>query len=66
MLRERIITIRELKPDVTINQVKEEMRRGFERALGVELIDSELSDEELEMSREFMKKYSSDEWNFRR
>jgi len=66
LLKDRIVTIKELRPDVTMEQVKEEMKKGFARALNVEFIDGKLTDEELENSRRYMKKYSSDEWNFRR
>lgn len=64
---ERVTTAsRELGRRVTREEAVEALRRGFERALGVELVPGSLTEEELELARELVEKYRSREWNFRR
>lgn len=64
---ERVTTVeRELgrKPD--FEEVRSAMRTGFGASLGVELVESEPTDEEKEFTAELRPKYASDEWLRRR
>lgn len=67
-VEERVINLETLlkkKPD--IEMIKKLLKRGFEKALDIELIPSELSEHEKRLTDELKKeKYSTKEWNFRR
>jgi lipoate-protein ligase A len=64
---ERVTTIRrELGSEISFEEVRKAMERGFAKALGVELIPGELSDYEKELLVKFRKKYASPEWIYRR
>ena len=52
---------------VNYHQVKQAMKRGFEKALGIEFEESELTREELKLATKLERnKYSTKEWNFLR
>ena len=64
---ERVTTIRrELGRDVSFEEVRDAMEEGFGKALGVELVKGDLSDQERELVKKFREKYASREWIFRR
>jgi lipoate-protein ligase A len=64
---ERVTTIRQiLERNVSFEEVRVAMEKGFAKALGVELEPGDLSKYELELVTEFRKKYASREWRFRR
>lgn len=60
---ERVTTVeRELGKKPGFDEVAAAMRAGFEQALGVELIDGDLTTEEMKLATELKPKYASDEW----
>ena len=64
---ERVTTIRrELGREVSFEEVRQALYKGFNRALGVELIQGELSEYEEKLVRKFREKYASPEWIYRR
>jgi len=64
---ERVTTIRQvLDRKVSFEEVRAAMEKGFAKALGVELVNGELSTYENELVGEFREKYASREWRFRR
>lgn len=64
-LKQRITSINsELDKKVTCSELKNAMKKGFEGELGIEFIDSKLTQEEVKLSEELSsKKYSSVKWN---
>jgi lipoate-protein ligase A len=64
---ERVTTIRRvLGREVTFEEVRAAMEKGFAKALVVELVPGELTEYEAELVSKFRKKYASREWIFRR
>ena len=64
---ERVTTIRKvLDRNVSFEEVRVAMEKGFAKALGVELEAGELSDYEKELVAQYREKYASREWRFRR
>ena len=64
---ERVTTIRrELGRNVSIEEARQALYKGFRKALGVELVPGRLSDYELQLVEKYREKYTSPEWNFRR
>ena len=64
---ERVTTIRKiLDRNVSFEEVRAAMEKGFAKALGVKLEPGDLSDYEKELVTQFREKYSSKEWRFRR
>ena len=64
---ERVTTIRrELGRDISFEEVRDAMRKGFTEALSVKLLPGELSEHELELVKKFREKYASPEWIYRR
>ena len=64
---ERVTTIRQvLDRNVSFEEVRAAMEKGFAKALGVDLVKGELSSYEQELVGEFREKYASREWRFRR
>ena len=60
---ERVTTIeRELGRKPSFEEVKETMSEGFEKALGVELVEGELTNEEHGLAQNLRSKYTSEEW----
>jgi lipoate-protein ligase A len=65
--RERVTTIeRELGRAVGFEEASEALRAGFEEALGIELKEGALGDEERALAMELRGKYSSREWIYMR
>ncbi len=64
---ERVTSIRQiLDRKVSFEEVRAAMEKGFAKALGVELVDGELTPQETAYVAEFREKYASKEWRFRR
>ena len=64
---ERVTTIRRvLDRNISFNEVKKAMEKGFANALQVQLLRGDLSNYEKELVKKFREKYSSNEWKFRR
>lgn len=64
---ERVTSIRQvLNRQVSFEEVGAAMEKGFAKALGVELVKGELTQQEKEYVAEFRDKYASKEWRFRR
>ncbi len=64
---ERVTSIREvLDRRVSFEEVRAALEKGFEKALGVELVRGELTPQENEYMKGFREKYASHEWRFRR
>jgi lipoate-protein ligase A len=60
---ERVTTIeRELGRKPGFEEVRKAMSEGFADALGVGLVEGELTKEELELAAKLKPKYASDEW----
>ena len=60
---ERVTTMeRELGRRPGFADVRDSMRGGFEKALGIELVDDELTSHELELAAKLKPKYASNEW----
>ncbi len=67
MIEERVTTMKkELKRDVDAEEVKMALKRGFAKALDVELVDGSLTDMEKETRDSAKAKYESRDWVFRR
>ena len=67
-VEERVTTIRrELDRSISFEEVSKALRRGFEEALGIRLVDGALTKEELNLAEERRQtKYLTEEWNFKR
>lgn len=67
-IKERVInleTVLKKKPDIEI--IKNFLKKGFEKALEIELIPGDISEYEKQLIDKHIKeKYSTTEWNFRR
>jgi len=60
---ERVTTVeRELGRRPSFEEVRDSMKVGFERAIGTELVDGELTSHELELAAKLKPKYASNEW----
>jgi len=60
---ERVTTVeRELGQKPTFEEVRDAMRVGFEEVLGVEVTESALTNEELNLAGELEPKYASEQW----
>jgi lipoate-protein ligase A len=60
---ERVTTVeRELGRRPSFEDVRDSMRGGFEKALGIEFVDGELTSHELELAAKLKPKYASNEW----
>ena len=67
MLEGRVTTLKqELSKEVDAELVKEALKRGFTKALDVELEDGSLTGEEKAIRDSVIQKYESPEWVFRR
>jgi lipoate-protein ligase A len=53
---------KELGRELGVEEVVEALKRGFEAALNVELVEGALTPFEVELARELTSKYSSKEW----
>jgi lipoate-protein ligase A len=64
---ERVTTVeRELGKKPSFEGVRDAMSRGFAMAFGVDFVDGELTQEELELAAQLRPKYASEEWLKRR
>lgn len=64
---ERVTTIRKiLGRNISFEEVRSAMEKGFAKALGVKLIPGVLSRYEEDLVAQFYEKYASREWRFRR
>ncbi|MEE8403080.1 MAG: hypothetical protein V3R93_04920, partial [Candidatus Hydrothermarchaeaceae archaeon] len=67
MIENRVTTLnRELGRDVPMEEAREALKSGFEKALGVELVDGRLAEEEVCMRNELTLKYAAPEWIYKR
>jgi len=67
MIEERITTLnRELGRKVPMEEAREALKRGFEKALNVELVNGGLTGEEERMRKKFIAKYEDPEWIYKR
>jgi lipoate-protein ligase A len=68
MFATKAIFIQQLKDaPVTMNEVEEAFRRGFEEGLGIELVEGELTEQERRLAQQIAAdKYGNDDWNFKR
>lgn len=64
--RRKITSIsKELKRDVSIEEVNQALTEGFQKALNIKLVDGELTLFERELAEKLCKeKYATDDWNF--
>ncbi len=67
-LEERVTSLEQiLGRSLSMEEVKEAVKRGFEKALGIKLKEGELTLYEKELVKRLIKeKYSRDEWNLKR
>ncbi|MBE0426141.1 MAG: lipoate--protein ligase family protein [Nitrospirae bacterium] len=66
-LSRSLIGLRDLFPAIKTDKVKNSIRNSFEEIFNIKLILSYPSEQEIELARELeVRKYMSDEWNFRR
>ncbi|MEM3550509.1 MAG: biotin/lipoate A/B protein ligase family protein [Candidatus Bathyarchaeia archaeon] len=67
-VEERVTSLKTyLNREVSFEELKEALAKGFEKALGIELSPGEVSDFEKETAEKLAKtKYSTKEWNFKR
>jgi len=64
---ERVTSIeRYLGKEVSFKELKKALRNGFEKAFQIKLIEGQLIDFEKNLTDKIIKKYSSDDWNFRK
>ena len=56
---------KELPEKLDMEEVKQVMRRKFEKLFGVKLVDSRPSESKEKMAQELLPKYESDEWTYR-
>ncbi len=67
MIEERVTTLTELLgKKVGREEVKEELKRGFAKAFGVEFVDSDLTPEEMRLASELTARYDDPAWIYRR
>lgn len=64
----KAVAINQLCPEpVTLTEVKEAFRKGFEQGFNIELEEGELTEEELTLVKELIQtKYGADEWNMKK
>lgn len=67
-VKERVTSIKHiLSQDIEFDEVCQELAKGFEKTLNIELVEGELTDNELQLAEEIRKdRYSNPEWNHRR
>lgn len=67
-VKERVTSIRDiLEREVTMEELRSAMQRGFADALDIDLEKSSLSKQEVEIAEQLaQEKYSTDSWNFSR
>jgi lipoate-protein ligase A len=67
-VRNRVTSIKHvLDSDIRFSEVAESMKKGFEEEFNVDLVKGDLTNEELELAKNFEKEcFSAREWNHRR
>ncbi len=66
-VEERVTSINKyLGREVSFDELKRALIRGFEDALNIELVEGEVTEYEERLASELKEKYSSEEWNFKR
>jgi len=67
-VRNRVTSIKNiLNLDISFRDVADAMKKGFEEEFNINLIDGDLTQEELNLAHLFEREcFSSDEWNYRR
>jgi lipoate-protein ligase A len=66
-VEERVTNLRRyLERDVSFNESRDALVKGFEETLDIELVPGELTEPELQLVKELHIKYSSHEWVFQR
>jgi lipoate-protein ligase A len=67
-VKQRVTSIRHvLGEDVSFEDVANAMREGFEKEFNVELVDGELTKEEIDIAKKFEKEcFGARDWNHRR
>ena len=64
-IRHRVGTIKELFPQITIEQLEENIKKGFKEQFNLEFITLDLNETEKQLSQKYFKeKYSTKEWIF--
>jgi lipoate-protein ligase A len=59
--------LRDIKPGITVREIRDALRRGFEEVLGVRMISDRPTDLEMRRARELeSERYSTRGWNMRR
>ncbi|MGV8161780.1 MAG: lipoate--protein ligase family protein [Candidatus Nanoarchaeia archaeon] len=61
-IRDRVGTIKQFSPKTTVEQVEENIIKGFEESFNVEFEKSELSESEKKLAVELYSKYKSKDW----
>ena len=66
-VEERMTTLKKaLGRDVSMEEAKDALLKGFQKALNVEFYKDELTEEERALAEKLVSKYESNEWTFRR
>jgi len=67
-VKQRVTSIKHISGNiVSFNDAADAMKTGFEEEFGIELVDGNLTKEEIELTKKFEKEYfSTDEWNYKR
>lgn len=68
LFQQKAVAINQLRAaPVSMGEVMDAFRQGFARGLAVELVEGELTNEEIELTKQLAAtKYTQPEWNFRR
>jgi len=67
-VKQRVTSIRRiLDKNISFNDVAVAMKKGFEKEFNVELVDGELTEEEINLTEKFEREcFASENWNFKR
>jgi lipoate-protein ligase A len=67
-VKQRVTSIKHIiNKNIPFNDVAIAMRKGFEKEFNVELVEGELTEEEISLADEFEREcFSSEKWNFKR
>jgi lipoate-protein ligase A len=67
-VRERVTSIKHvLESKISFKELADSMKRGFEEEFNVNLVKGDLTQEELDLAKNFEKEcFSAEEWNYRR
>ncbi len=57
----------EIGKEITFDMIKDALKKGMEEVMGEEMVESQMTDFELELARKlYNEKYSTEKWNFKR